>query len=184
MAVSTRERNMLIALGVVVVLAGAVFLLTRGGGAPEEEAAPTQPASPPPALPSPTPPPEERPPGFTFFAGRDPFNPLVVPEEDLENGEQPPPEETPAPPVSPVPPGEEEEEREGITIGGHQVVLDDIFVRNGQEMAQVRVDGEVHVVAEGEDFADNFRLVSISGGCADFLFGDQSFTLCEPGERK
>jgi hypothetical protein len=34
-------------------------------------------------------------------------------------------------------------------------------------------------VEVGETFADNFELMSISGDCATFLFGDQSFTLCE-----
>jgi hypothetical protein len=66
------------------------------------------------------------------------------------------------------------------TVGGHQVVLLDVFPRNGVEMAQVEVDGVVHTVAEGEAFGPNqaFELRSVSGSCGTFLFGDQSFTLC------
>jgi hypothetical protein len=40
------------------------------------------------------------------------------------------------------------------------------------------VDGKVYTVEEGARFDENFRLVSIDGNCARFLFGDQSFTLC------
>jgi hypothetical protein len=45
-------------------------------------------------------------------------------------------------------------------------------------MAQVDVDGTVHTVAEGERFGGGFQLVSVSGDCADLLFGDDAFTLC------
>jgi hypothetical protein len=45
---------------------------------------------------------------------------------------------------------------------------------------QVEVDGDLWTVEEGALFAENFRLVNIDGKCARFLFGDQSFTLCDP----
>ena len=45
---------------------------------------------------------------------------------------------------------------------------------------EVRVDGELWTVEEGALFAENFKLVRIDGMCAKFLFGDQSFTLCDP----
>jgi hypothetical protein len=44
---------------------------------------------------------------------------------------------------------------------------------------QVEVDGKVYTVEEGARFDENFRLVRIDGNCARFLFGDQSFTLCD-----
>ena len=44
---------------------------------------------------------------------------------------------------------------------------------------QVEVDGKLYTVEEGATFDDNFKLVKIDGGCAKFLFGDQSFELCE-----
>lgn len=180
MALSPRDRRALIILAVILVVAGVALLLFResifgDGGA--EQAAPTPTVSP-----SPTIPPEDedgeapRPPTISFFAGRDPFVPLVV--------AAPPGPATEPAPVGTPPPGAEEEEFEGVTVGGHRVVLVDVFRENGVEKVQVTVDGETFVAAEGESFAGNFKVVSIDGGCATFLFGDESFTLCEPGERK
>lgn len=70
----------------------------------------------------------------------------------------------------------------GDSVGGHSVRLVDIFVRAGEQSAQVQVDGTVYTVEEGESFAENFRLVSISNQCATMLFGDDQFTLCEGEE--
>jgi hypothetical protein len=61
-------------------------------------------------------------------------------------------------------------------MGGHTVVLLDIF--QGGTKVQVEVDGTVFTVSVGETFDGNFRLVSISGSCARFVFGDEGFTLC------
>ena len=177
MAMASRERTMLIVLGVVVVAAAGFFLLTRGGGdEPADEAGTTLP----PISPVPTPSPgATEPPRFTFFAGRDPFQSLLP-----SPGPSPTPSVSPSPGVSPAPPGEEEQQQEGSTVGGHEVVLVDVFTEGGESLVQVQVDGQTYTVAVGETFAGNFQLVSVRGGCATFLFGDQSFTLCEPGERK
>jgi hypothetical protein len=67
-------------------------------------------------------------------------------------------------------------------MGGRDVALIDIFTRGGEPVAQVSVDGQTFVVGEGDRFAGNFEVTSIEGTCATFLFGDESFTLCE-GER-
>ncbi len=66
------------------------------------------------------------------------------------------------------------------TIGGHTVTLLDTFTANGVEQAQVEVDGTVYDPAVGDDFGpnDQYRLQSVSGNCATFLYGDESFTLC------
>jgi len=61
------------------------------------------------------------------------------------------------------------------------VVLVDIF-SNGTQ-AQVEVDGTVYTVGVGHTFAGTFKLLSISGSCAAFLNGDQSFTLCETANK-
>ena len=58
----------------------------------------------------------------------------------------------------------------------------DVFTRNGKRQAQVRVDATVYTVSPGERFAGNFKLLSISGSCGSFLFGDDEFTLCEGQE--
>ncbi len=66
------------------------------------------------------------------------------------------------------------------TVGGHTVVLLDTFTANGVEQAQVEVDGTVYDPSVGQTFGPNkqYRLQSVSGNCATFLYGDESFTLC------
>ena len=64
-----------------------------------------------------------------------------------------------------------------ILIGGHDVKLVSVS-GNGKKLV-VQVDGKVYTVEPGATFDDNFKLVKIGGKCAKFLFGDQSFELCE-----
>jgi hypothetical protein len=64
-----------------------------------------------------------------------------------------------------------------ILIGGHDVKL--VSVNDSGKKVDVRVDGRVWTVEVGATFDDNFKLVKIDGRCAKFLFGDQSFELCE-----
>ena len=92
------------------------------------------------------------------------FPPTTVPPTTV-------PPTTP-PPTSPPPPPPTNE----VTVGGHHVVLGSI-ASNGKKL-KVDVDGDTWTVEEGALFAQNFRLVNIEGNCARFLFGDQSFTLC------
>ena len=183
MELSSRDRRALIILGVVVVVAAVVGVLLLGGGDGEPEAptAPTQ-GTPSPAVPPLPDDEEEPPPAFTFFGGRDPFEPLIVVAPPSADGTT---DGTDGTTDGDADGGTGDGgRRESITVGGHDVTLIDIFTENGTEKAQVRVDGEVHVVREGGTFAGEFKLVSVQGGCANFLFGDQAFTLCEPGERK
>jgi hypothetical protein len=191
MAMSARERNLLILLGVLAVAALAWFLLFGGGGDAEEEAAPT-PVTPPSPAPTaePVPPagPNRRPPRtFAFFGGRDPFVPLVVAEEGAGGTgtatapTEPTDGETPADGFEPTN-GDQDGDGGGgapVSMGGRDVQLIDVFTRNGEPVVQVSVDGETFVVGEGERFAGNFQVTNIEGTCATFLFGDESFTLCE-----
>jgi len=64
-----------------------------------------------------------------------------------------------------------------VLIGGHDVKLDSV-AGTGKKL-DVSVDGKVYTVEPGATFDDNFKLVRIDGKCATFLFGDQSFELCE-----
>jgi hypothetical protein len=64
-----------------------------------------------------------------------------------------------------------------ILIGGHDVKL--VSVSGTGKKLDVKVDGRVYTVEPGATFDDNFKLVKIDGKCAKFLFGDQSFELCE-----
>jgi hypothetical protein len=172
MNISKRDRRFLIAgLAVVVLAAGFYMLFLRGGGDASE------PVVAPPAAGAPAPSPSESPAASKggkqsdalVFSGRDPFQPLV-------SDEAPAPEPTvsPAGTPPPAPSG-----GSSITIDGHTVVLLDLFTQDGQDMAQVEVDGTVYTAKVGETFAQNFTLQSVNGGCADFLYGDQSFSLCE-----
>lgn len=172
---SPRDRRALILFGSVMVLAAAVFflfVLRGGGGEPagsgdEPVAAPVAP----PASPSPA---QKQPaPEKLVFTGRDPFDPSEG-GGSLEPLAAPAPDVAPPGAPPPAPPG-----GSSANVGGKTVVLLDIFTQGGEQMAQVEVDGTVYTVGEGDSFDDNFQLVSITGSCADFLYGDQSFTLCE-----
>jgi hypothetical protein len=79
----------------------------------------------------------------------------------------------------PPPPDGGDGDRPGnkILIGGHNVKL--LSVAGNGKKLDVQVDGKVYTVEPGATFDDNFELVKIDGKCAKFLFGDQSFELCE-----
>jgi hypothetical protein len=184
---SGRERNLLILLGVVAVAALAWFLFFGPGGGGDEEAAPTPvtPPSPPPtAEPAPPEGPGRRPPRtFAFFGGRDPFVPLVEAEvtEGVGTGTgttEPTDGGTPAP-TDGFQPTDGDQNRGPVSMGGRDVQLVDVFTQDGEPMVQVSVGGQTYVVGEGERFAGNFEVTDIAGTCATFLFGDESFTLCE-----
>jgi hypothetical protein len=89
---------------------------------------------------------------FEVFASRDPFAPLVTGKD-----------------------------REGQAPSGGRGNLVGLSSASGTE-AQVDVNGDVHSVAEGDVFAENFKLLSVSGDCASMLFGDDQFTICEGEE--
>ena len=93
-----------------------------------------------------------------------------------------PPTTTFSPPTTSPPPsggggGGEERPPNKVLIGGHNVKL--VSVAGSGKTVNVKVDGRVWTVEPGATFDDNFKLVKIDGRCAKFLFGDQSFELCE-----
>jgi hypothetical protein len=178
MPMTARDRKVLkfggIAVGAMLVLFFASKLLSGGSGAfpPLPPTVPKQSAG----TPSPTSG-ELPPPAATE---RDPF---AVPGGLGTSTESPPPSDsggptqTSSPPPTPTPtlPGN----GASTQIGGHTVVLLDVYTVDGTEHAQVEVDGTVYRPAVGARFAGgSFRLRSTSGDCAGFLYGDQSFTLC------
>jgi hypothetical protein len=190
--------------GVVLLLVVLWFVFLRGGDDdPLLETAPTTPP-----LTEPVEPVEPVDPGkggrgkgpvetFEVFAPKDPFRPLVSAVTDTGTAA--------ADPAAPVvdtngdgvvdgkdDPGTGNGTGTGTgngtgtgggeNVGGHRVLLVDVYRSGGGARAQVQVDGTVYTVEEGERFADNFQLVSISGECATMLFGDDQFTLCEGEE--
>jgi hypothetical protein len=203
MAMSMRDRRVQFGIAAGLVLLLFAFLLMRltGGG---EEAVLPSPSVPstitPPPSPSPTPSPT-----FLQFTGRDPFQDLfgsqpgTSPPTSFPTGFPTTTVPTTVPTTFPTtvpttipttvpstgtpPPGDGGDQGSGADIGGHSVLLDDIFeAQGGVRKAQVEVDGTVYTVAAGERFDDNFELVSFpSRSCAHFVFGDEGFTLCEAG---
>jgi hypothetical protein len=163
----------------VAAAAGAVFFFFVLGGAPEP---PQQSAAPVTESPTTTPkkqgkankPAKKRPPSFAFFGGRDPFVPLVVADAGGAGANT-------SGAINAVgSAGGGSSVQDATVVGGHNVSLIDI----SGNTVQVSVDGDMHTVQPGDTFEGNFELVSVSGGCANFLFGDQSFTLCEASGRK
>lgn len=179
MALSARNRRALGLLAGVMVAAaaaGAYFFFFTGGGDQPQVAAPVSQApettTKKPAKPNK--PAKKRPPTFAFFGGRDPFVPLVTAETGGAGANT-------SGAINAVGgAGGGGQVQDSTVVGGHNVSLINISGDN----VQVSVDGDVHTVQPGDQFEGNFELVSVSGGCANFLFGDQSFTLCEAGGRK
>jgi len=185
MALSPRDRRALIIFGGVAGVALLAFLflnVLRGGGGEEVASPPVSTGGPTPTPTiTPTPTPRETLPPVVLAGSRDPFSipPALQTGSPPPGGSVSPPPTgtgTTPPPTGPTPTPTTPGGGQSTTVGGHTVVLLDIF--SGGTKAQVEVDGTVYTVSEGETFAGNFRLISISGSCARFVFGDEGFTLC------
>lgn len=128
------------------------------------------------------PPGEPSVPGGTFdvFATRNPFEPVVqiTPSTPIETtptttgGTSP--TTTPTTPTT-APPSQN-------PSAGTPVALIDVFEQDGQTLVRVQVGSTVYTVAAGQTFATSYKLVSVSGTCAQFLYGDSPFSLCEGEE--
>lgn len=67
---------------------------------------------------------------------------------------------------------------------GARVALLDVFASDGRTVANVRVNDTVYKVSDGQVFATNFKVVSLSQAdeCGRFVFGDDAFQLCKGEE--
>lgn len=178
--------------GLALVLVALWFFVLRGAGG--EDAPQGAPA--PAGQPAPEPEPEETaaPPGtggpvetFEIFAAKDPFEPLVDTSTGGTGGTGSTGGGTGDGTGGTGDGGSGTDgsgtiDQGGRNVEGHTVRLVDIFTEGGRQRAQVQVDGTVYTVDEGEVFAENFQLLSISGECATMLYGDDQFTLCEGEE--
>ena len=174
---SSPQNNRLLALtGLTLAVAlGFLILLVSGGARGAGPIAQFSPVPPPPPTSAGVP--------VVQVGGRDPFQPLVgaaaTPTASPGPFFSPSPGVSPAPTVSPAPsPPPAPDDGSSSTLGGHTVILLSVFRADGEDRAQVEVDGTVYTVSEGQEFDGNFRLVSLDGSCGDFLFGDEEFTLC------
>lgn len=192
----------LILLGLVVLLGVMWFLFLRGG--PEETVA-TPPITTPTTEPAPvetTEPNDGRKKGpletFEVFAPKDPFKPLISESTATAGAPAPVSDATTTgdgttegtqPPGTSAPSGGSDISGDGggggdgsQSVGGRRVRLIGTFRADGELQARVQVDGTVYTVGEGDRFADNFEVLSISGSCASLLYGDDQFSLCEGEE--
>lgn len=178
MPMSPRDRRALIVFGVITVVAAAAFFLFVNKGSKGTNTALPQapsvnvPQSPGSPTPAPSPTGKKKPKEVLVFSGRDPFccnRPVAA-----VSG----PSVSPAGNPSSGPGG-----GSSATFNGQTIVLIDIFSSNGTDQAQVEVDGTVYTVSPGDNFAGDFQLVAINGTCADFLFQDQPFSLCETANK-
>ena len=180
----------LVLLGLIALLGVLWFLFLRGGDDTDEAVAPVPTPVASETVPGPSDPEESREGGnvetFEIFAPKDPFEPLIFAgggggAAPADGGPGSPGEtagEGDGGDTTPGAPGG----NGGDSIGGHRVRLIDVFSEAGRDRAQIQVDGTVYTVDVGEIFADNFELISVSGGCATVLFGDDQFTICEGEE--
>jgi hypothetical protein len=195
MPLTERDKRTLKIGGIVVgvlLLGFLIFNVLAGGGdedaLPDVGTAPTDVVPPPDGSPSSTP--SIAPTQVAVFTGRDPFSvppilsPAVTGGTTTSPGTTSPgtspgttsPGTTSPGTTSPPPPGD----GSGTNQGGDTIVLLDVFTVNGEQRAQVEVNGQVYDVAVGDTFGpgNRYRLRSVAGNCATFVRGDEAFTLC------
>ncbi len=118
---------------------------------------------------------------FNDTVGRDPFRPLYVAPAAAPALIGVPGAPVPQPgAVAPAP--DSQPQSSSTQVGGNRVALLDVFSRDGKTFAQTKVGNTVHTPAVGASFAGNYQLLTASGECATYLFGDEQFQLCEGQE--
>ncbi len=161
-----REKTLAAVLGGLALLAVVFVLLSGGGGAIEGVTSPpVTRTSPTPSVTS-TAPPETG----QAFEGKDPFQPLVVAVPAGSSG-SPGPTPTPTGSITGVNGGNNSSSAVTVT-------LIDIRKTGGKLVATVDVNGKDYNASEGQTFANNFRVLSLSSSCGTFVFGDERFSLC------
>ncbi len=119
---------------------------------------------------------------FDVFATRNPFEPAIqvtdtgTPDTSggtgATGGTVTPPDTSggttaPTTPASPEP------------SAGTTVAVIDVFDQAGTTVAVVQVGSTQYTVAAGQVFATSYKVVSLSGTCGQFMFGDSPFSLCK-----
>jgi hypothetical protein len=190
MAAPANNRRITIILivgGVFVALLAAVNLMGGGGGGgeagddstitPAATAAGGALATPPTTAPAPAPSlPNEQ---FDAFATRNPFEPAIQVTEDIDTGTEPIDSGTDPGTATPPPDTAPPRASSPDPTTGTVVALIDVFDEGGITMARIQVGSTVYTVAAGQTFATSYKVVSLSGTCGQFLYGDSPFTLCE-----
>ena len=187
-------------VGAVAILALLVFALTRGGGSPSSTPSTTAPSgragseralatgrraqTSPSTTTTTTTPVESMPDSFETFTERNPFQPAVGVSTGVTTPETGATTATTAPPSSGTSGGtvtggtattETTTPPSQNPSSGTVVQLLEVVPVNGQQSARVQVASTVYTVAPGQTFATSYKLVSLSGSCGQFLFGDSPF---------
>src|SRR4051812_26847461 len=202
-----RNRRMLVLAGIAIALVLAVVVLPGmlfgGGGSSSDDldfpaasdATPTTSTTVGGDAPAET---------FESFSDKDPFTPLV----DLASAESTAPsgtsspttiapqeivvEDTPPPTFPPEP--SNDQTTTPTTVAGpppaparqpDRVSMLEVFTdQGGRVVGTVRVNDVTYQVAEGDEFATSYRVLDLDIGtrCAQLLFGDDRFGLCEGEE--
>jgi hypothetical protein len=184
---NNKRLAIVLAVGGVAIALFAAYSLLSGGGDDDPAVAPasTQTADithgGTPTTPSTTAPgaPEIPSGEFDVFATRNPFEPAIQLTDTssdppqtgpTDGGTTPPPEPAPADPTTPASPD---------PSGGTAVAVIDVYDEAGATLAVVQVGSTQYTVAAGQVFATSYKVVSLSGTCGQFMYGDSPFSLCE-----
>jgi CCR4-NOT transcriptional regulation complex NOT5 subunit len=140
------------------------------------------------------------------FGGKDPFEPVIdltpvvaaagdadattdatTPTTDDGTTTTPTTPTTPVPPVTP-PPDNDDNDDDDERIGWSVKLLKVYTAEGGVKTALVETvkretdSDKSHTLVDGERFRKHFKLVSLQGRCASFLFNHEWFALCD-GQR-
>ncbi len=114
---------------------------------------------------------------FDVFATRNPFEPAIQVTDSTDTGATTPTPDTTPPanvtPVEPTTPASPE------PSAGTTVAVIDVYEEGGATLAVVQVGSTQYTVAAGQVFATSYKVVSLSGTCGQFMYGDSPFSLCE-----
>ena len=69
--------------------------------------------------------------------------------------------------------------RSQTTVEGTTIMLDDVYITGGDEIAVVVVDAEGYEAREGETAGGKVEVLDIAGNCATMRYNDNRFILCE-----
>jgi hypothetical protein len=128
---------------------------------------------------------------FDVFATKNPFEPVVIvtptdttPDTTPGGGTTPTSSTTPGGGTTPTGGSTTTTTTPSVNPSpGNSVALLDVFpAAGGATQAKVQVGSTVYTVGVGAVFATSYRVVSLSGQCGQFLFGDAPFRLCEGEE--
>jgi hypothetical protein len=190
------NRRALIFLGVVLAVAALFVLVIRPlvfGGDDEgavDEAATSTPVTRPPLMPSTTTTTMAAPgESFEVFGSKNPFLPpsgaqTPAQADDAPDGGQPLGRGSSATTTTAAPGDGVQATGDGTTPRPAQrVALVDVYDSEGRKLADARVNSTMYTrLAPGEQFAGNYRVVSLDGDCGTFLVGEDQLRLCKGEE--